>query len=85
LAEEINKANLKNLTCEDSFYHLMLKEYNLQLESGNKNRIRFPGFSYRKYLKDLLVCDLQTDAQRRLKVLKAWILSDMDKGLAGNP
>ena len=71
LAEEITEANLKNLPYEDFLYHLLLKEYDLRLESGKKNRIRLAGFPYRKYLEDLSVSDLPTDAQRRLKVLKS--------------
>src|SRR6056297_3404430 len=71
LTEEINQANLKNLTYEDFLHSLLLKEYDLRQESGKKNRIRLAGFPYRKYLEDLSVSDLPTDAQKRLKVLKS--------------
>ena len=71
LAEEINQANLKNLTHEHFLYSLLLKEYDLRQESGKKNRIRLAGFPYWKYLEDLSVSDLPTDAQKRLKVLKS--------------
>jgi DNA replication protein DnaC len=87
LAEEINQANLKNLTYEDFLYSLLLKEYDLRLESGKKNRIRLAGFPYRKYLEDLSVNDLPADAQKRLKVLKSldFIEQGQNVILAGSP
>ena len=87
LTEEINQANLKNLTYEDFLYGLLLKEYDLRLESGKKNRIRLAGFPYRKYLEDLSVSDLPADAQRRLKVLKSldFIGQGQNVILAGSP
>jgi len=87
LTEEINQANLKNLTYEDFLYSLLLKEYDLRQESGKKNRIRLAGFPYRKYLEDLSVSDLPTDAQRRLKVLKSldFIEQGQNVIMAGSP
>ena len=87
LTEEINQANLKNLTYEDFLYSLLLKEYDLRLESGKKNRIRLAGFPYRKYLEDLSVGDLPIDAQKRLKVLKSldFIEQGQNVILAGSP
>jgi len=87
LTEEINQANLKNLTYEDFLYSLLLTEYDLRQESGKKNRIRLAGFPYRKYLEDLSVSDLPTDAQRRLKVLKSldFIEQGQNVILAGSP
>ena len=87
LTEEINQGNLKNLTYEDFLYSLLLKEYDLRLESGKKNRIRLAGFPYRKYLEDLSVSDLPTDAQRRLKVLKSldFIEQGQNVIMAGSP
>lgn len=87
LAEEINQANLKNLTYEDFLYSLLLKEYDLRQESGKKNRIRLAGFPYRKYLEDLSVSDLPTDAQKRLKVLKSldFIEQGQNVIMAGSP
>jgi len=64
LAEEINQANLQNLTYEDFLCNLLLKEYDLRLESGKKNRIRLASFPYRKHLEDLSVSDLPIDAQK---------------------
>jgi len=87
LTEEINQANLKNLTYEDFLYSLLLKEYDLRFESGKKNRIRLAGFPYRKYLEDLSVIDLPADAQKRLKVLKSldFIEQGQNVILAGSP
>ena len=87
LTEEINQANLKNLTYEDFLYSLLLKEHDLRLESGKKNRIRLAGFPYRKYLEDLSVSDLPADAQRRLKVLKSldFIEQGQNVIMAGSP
>ena len=87
LTEEINQANLKNLTYEDFLYSLLLKEHDLRLESGKKNRIRLAGFPYRKYLEDLSVSDLPADAQKRLKVLKSldFIEQGQNVIMAGSP
>ena len=87
LQEEIAEANLKNLSYEEFLYHLLLKEYDLRLESGKKNRIRLAGFPYRKYLEDLSVSDLPSDAQKRLKVLKSldFIEQGQNVILAGSP
>lgn len=87
LTEEVNDANLKNLTYEDFLYSLLLKEYDLRQESGKKNRIRLAGFPYRKYLEDLSVNDLPSDAQRRLKVLSSldFIRQGQNVILAGSP
>ena len=87
LTEEINQANLQNLTYEDFLYSLLLKEYDLRQESGKKNRIRLAGFPYRKYLEDLSVSDLPADAQKRLKVLKSldFIEQGQNVIMAGSP
>ncbi len=87
LAEEITEANLKNLPYEEFLYSLLLKEYDLRLESGKKNRIRLAEFPHRKYLEDLSVSDLPADAQRRLKVLKSldFIEQGQNVIMAGSP
>ena len=74
-------------TYEDFLYSLLLKEYDLRLESGKKNRVRLAGFPYRKYLEDLSVIDLPADAQKRLKVLKSldFIEQGQNVILAGSP
>ena len=87
LTEEITEANLKNSPYEDFLYSLLLKEYDLRLESGKKNRIRLAGFPHRKYLEDLSINDLPPDAQKRLKVLKSldFIEQGQNVIMAGSP
>jgi len=87
LIEEIKEANMKNLTYEEFLYNLLLKEYDLRLESGKKNRIRLAGFPYRKYLEELSIEDLPPDARKRLKVLKSldFIENGQNVILAGSP
>ena len=55
LVEEIKEANMKNLSYEEFLYDLLLKESDLRLESGKKNRIRLANFPYRKYLEELSI------------------------------
>lgn len=87
LAEEIKEANMKNLSYEEFLYNLLLKESDLRLESGKKNRIRLANFPYRKYLEELSIEDLPPDARKRLKVLKSldFIEGGQNVILAGSP
>lgn len=87
LVEEIKEANMKNLSYEEFLYDLLLKESDLRLESGKKNRIRLANFPYRKYLEELSIEDLPPDARKRLKVLKSldFIENGQNVILAGSP
>ena len=87
LVEEIKEANMKNLSYEEFLYNLLLKESDLRLESGKKNRIRLANFPYRKYLEELSIEDLPPDARKRLKVLKSldFIENGQNVILAGSP
>lgn len=87
LVEEIKEANMKNLTYEAFLYNLLLKEYDLRLESSKKNRVRLANFPYRKYLEELSIEDLPPDARRRFKVLKSldFIENGQNVILAGSP
>jgi len=87
LADEIKEANMKDLSYEDFLYNLLLKEYDLRLESGKKNRIRLAGFPYRKYLEELSLADLPPDARKRFKILKSldFIENGQNVILAGSP
>ncbi|MBA7499672.1 IS21 family transposase ISHahy12 [subsurface metagenome] len=78
---------MKNLSYEEFLYDLLLKESDLRLESGKKNRIRLAGFPYRKYLEELSIEDLPPDARKRLKVLKSldFIEDGQNVILAGSP
>ena len=87
LVEEIKEANMKNLSYEEFLYNLLLKESDLRLESGKKNRIRLANFPYRKYLEELSIEDLPPDARKRFKVLKSldFIENGQNVILAGSP
>ena len=87
LTDEIKEANMKDLSYEEFLYNLLLKEYDLRLESGKKNRIRLANFPYRKYLEELSIEDLPPDARKRLKVLKSldFIENGQNVILAGSP
>lgn len=87
LVEEIKEANMKNLSYEEFLYNLLLKESDLRLESGKKNRIRLANFPYRKYLEELSIEDLPPDARKRFKVLKSldFIEDGQNVILAGSP
>jgi len=87
LVEEIKEANMKNLTYEEFLYDLLLKESDLRLESGKKNRIGLANFPYRKYLEELSIEDLPPDARKRLRVLKSldFIENGQNIILAGSP
>ena len=87
LVEEIKEANMKNLSYEEFLYDLLLKESDLRLESGKKNRIRLANFPYRKYLEELSIEDLPPDARKRFKVLKSldFIENGQNVILAGSP
>jgi len=87
LADEVKEANMKDLSYEDFLYNLLLKEYDLRLESGKKNRIRLAGFPYRKYLEELSLADLPLDARKRFKILKSldFIENGQNVILAGSP
>jgi len=41
------KANIKNLSYEEFLCNLLLKEYDLMLENGKKNRIMLANFPYK--------------------------------------
>jgi len=87
LLDEIKEANGKNLSYEAFLYNLLLKEYDLRLESSKKNRIRLANFPYRKYLEELSIEDLPPDARKRFKVLKSldFIENGQNVILAGSP
>jgi DNA replication protein DnaC len=87
LVEEIKEANMKNLSYEEFLYDLLLKESDLRLESGKKNRIKLANFPYRKYLEELSIKDLPPDARKRLKALKSldFIENGQNVILAGSP
>lgn len=87
IVEEIEEAEKGNLSYEDFLYGLLLKESDLRIENGKKNRIRAANFPYKKYIEDLSLEDLPHDAKKKLKVLKSldFIKNGQNIILAGSP
>ena len=87
ILEEVEEAEKKNLSYEDFLCSLLLKESDLRIENGKKNRIRAANFPYKKYLEDLSLEDLPHDAKKKLKVLKSldFIKNGQNIILAGSP
>ncbi len=87
ILEEVEEAEKKNLSYEDFLCGLLLKESDLRIENGKKNRIRAANFPYKKYLEDLSLEDLPHDAKKKLKVLKSldFIKNGQNIILAGSP
>lgn len=75
------------LTYEQFLSNLLQKEYELRLINREKSRIRLSNFPYKKYLEDLKIEDLPTDAIKKLKLLKTldFIHHGHNLILAGNP
>ena len=87
ILEEIEEAEKKNLSYEDFLCGLLLKESDLRIENGKKNRIRAANFPYKKYIEDLSLEDLPHDAKKKLKVLTSldFIKNGQNVILAGSP
>jgi len=87
ILEEIKEAEKKNLSYQDFLCGLLLKEYDLRVENGKKNRIRAANFPYKKYIEDLSIEDLPHDAKKKLKVLVSldFIKNGQNVILAGSP
>jgi DNA replication protein DnaC len=87
ILEEIKEAEKKNLSYQDFLCSLLLKEYDLRVENGKKNRIRSANFPYKKYIEDLSVEDLPHDAKKKLKVLVSldFIKNGQNVIFAGSP
>ena len=87
ILEEIKEAEKKNLSYQDFLCSLLLKEYDLRVENGKKNRIRAANFPYKKYIEDLSIEDLPHDAKKKLKVLVSldFIKNGQNVILAGSP
>ncbi len=87
ISEEIKEAEKENLSYQDFLCSLLLKEYDLRVENGKKNRIRAANFPYKKYIEDLSVEDLPHDAKKKLKVLTSldFIKNGQNVIFAGSP
>lgn len=87
IAEEIEEAEKQNLSYEDFLCGLLLKESDLRIENGKKNRIRAANFPYKKYIEDLSLEDLPHDAKKKLKVLTSldFIKNGQNVIFSGSP
>lgn len=87
LEEKISEANRDNKTYESFLCELFKKAYDVRKENGRKNRIRNAKFPYKKYLEDLVLEDLPSDAKNKINVLRSleFIENGQNVILAGNP
>ncbi len=87
LKEKIDEANRENKTYEDFLCDIFKRAYDVRKENGRKNRIRNAKFPYKKYIEDLVIEDLPSDARNKLKVLNSleFIENGQNVILAGNP
>jgi DNA replication protein DnaC len=87
ILEEVEEEEKKNLSYQDFLCGLLLKEYDLRVENGKKNRIRVANFPYKKYIEDLSLEDLPHDAKKKLKVLVSldFIKNGQNVIFAGSP
>lgn len=83
---EIKSASEIDSSYEEVIYKLLQKEYDYRQEQVRKNRIRIANFPYKRYLEELDINELPTDAQNKLGILST--LDFIEKGqnviLAGN-
>lgn len=85
--ERIDEAYRSNLSYEDFLIDLLEKEYDLRKENGRKSRIRNAKFPYKKYIEDLSIKDLPSDAAEKIKIFSTlkFIETGQNIILAGNP
>jgi DNA replication protein DnaC len=85
--EDAKDACINDISYEEFLYKLLEKEYILKNENSKQNRIRIAKFPYKKYIEDLVVEDLPTDAKKKLKTLSSleFINTGQNVILAGNP
>lgn len=76
-----------NTTIEDFYYELLKKESELRLENSKHNKVRKASFPYKKYISDLKVEFLPSDAKEKIAILKTldFIKNGQNLILAGNP
>lgn len=87
IENEIQEANINNLTYEDFLLSLLESEHDLRKANGIKNRIRLAKFPYKKHIEDLSLEDLPQDAKDKVKIFSSleFIETGQNIILAGNP
>ncbi|OPJ60562.1 IS21-like element helper ATPase IstB [Clostridium oryzae] len=84
--QSIEDANANNLSYEEFLCGLLQKEYDIRCYNLTQSRIRIASFPYKKYLEDLSIEDLPSDAQQKLKYLSSlkFIKEGQNVILSGN-
>lgn len=82
----ISDANANNLSYEEFLYGLLQKECDIRNYNLTQSRIRTASFPYKKYLEDISIQDLPSDAQLKLKHLSSlkFIKDGQNVILSGN-
>lgn len=85
--DEIKESLLKDIGYEEFLLNLLVKENDLRQGRAKANRIKYANFPYKKYLEDISVSDLPSDAQKKYSNLKSleFIKNGQNVILAGNP
>lgn len=65
----LNEATLTDVTYEEFLYNILQKECDLKEDNLKQSRIKRASFPYKKYLEDIEVKELPTDAQKKFKNL----------------
>ena len=83
---EIRNATEIDSSYEELIYKLLQKECDYKQEQLRKNRIRTANFPYKRYLEELDVNELPTDAQNKLPILSTldFIENGQNVILSGN-
>ena len=85
--DDISQANTESKSYESFLFDILEKEYDLRKENAIKNKIRNAKFPYKKYIEDLIIDDLPSDAKNKVTAFSS--LDFVEKGqniiLAGNP
>lgn len=82
----IDDANANNLSYEEFLCGLLQKECDIRKYNITQSRIRTANFPYKKYLEDISIKDLPSDAQMKLKHLSSlnFIKEGQNVILSGN-
>ena len=82
----IEDANANNFSYEEFLYRLLQKECDIRKYNLTQSRIRIANFPYKKYLEDISIKDLPSDAQLKLKHLSSlkFIEDGQNVILSGN-
>ena len=82
----IEDATANNFSYDEFLYRLLQKECDIRKYNLTQSRIRIANFPYKKYLEDISIKDLPSDAQLKLKHLSSlkFIKDGQNVILSGN-